>query len=77
LLFQYVEAFTKEAEGAVSEMEKLRQRLTRFTAGMRVSSAEEALSVNREAFDITLDLAQKVLQAGQSLIWRGKGRFCK
>lgn len=68
LLFQYVEAFTKEAEGAVSEMEKLRQRLTRFTAGMRVSSAEEALSVNREAFDITLDLAQKVLQAGQSLI---------
>lgn len=63
-LFQYVEAFTKEAEGAVSEMEKLRQRLTRFTAGMRVSSAEEALSVNREAFDITLDLAQKVLQAG-------------
>lgn len=63
-LLQYVEAFTKEAEGAVSEMEKLRQRLTRFTAGMRVSSAEEALSVNREAFDITLDLAQKVLQAG-------------
>lgn len=63
-LFQYVEAFTKEAEGAVSEMEKLRQRLTRFTAGVRVSSAEEALSVNREAFDITLDLAQKVLQAG-------------
>jgi len=65
-LFQYVEAFTKEAEGAVSEMEKLRQRLTRFTAGMRVSSAEEALSVNREAFDITLDLAQKVLQAGRT-----------
>jgi len=63
-LFQYVETFTKEAEGAVSEMEKLRQRLTRFTAGMRVSSAEEVLSVNREAFDITLDLAQKVLQAG-------------
>ena len=63
-LFQYVEAFTKEAEGAISEMEKLRQRLTRFTAGMRVSSAEEALSVNREAFDITRDLAQKVLQAG-------------
>jgi hypothetical protein len=63
-LFQYVEAFTKEAEGAVSEMEKLRQRLTRFTAGTRVSSAEEALSVNREAFDITLDLAQKVMQAG-------------
>jgi hypothetical protein len=45
-------------------MEKLRQRLTRFTAGMRVSSAEEALSVNWEAFDMTLDLAQKVLQAG-------------
>jgi hypothetical protein len=63
-LFQYVEAFAKEAEGAVSEMEKLRQRLARFTAGMRVSSAEEALSVNREAFNITLDLAQKVLQAG-------------
>ena len=61
-----MEAFTKEAEGAVSEMEKLRQRLTRFTAGMRVSSAEEALSVNREAFDITLDLAQKVLQAGRT-----------
>jgi hypothetical protein len=63
-LFQYVEAFTKEAEGAVSDLEKLRQRLTRLSAGMRVSSAEEALNINREAFETTKDLAHKVLQAG-------------
>jgi hypothetical protein len=63
-LFQYAEAFTKEAEGAVSELEKLRQQLTRFRAGVRVSSVEEALSFNREMFDTTKDLAHKVLQAG-------------
>ena len=61
---QYVEAFTKDAEGAVSDLEKLRQRLTRFRAGVRVSSVEEALSLNREMFDNTKDLAHKVLQAG-------------
>jgi hypothetical protein len=59
-----VEAFTKGAEGAVSDLEKLRQRLTRFRAGVRVSSVEEALSVNREMFDNTKDLAHKVLEAG-------------
>jgi hypothetical protein len=63
-LFQNIEAFTKQAESAVSELEKLRQRLARFSAGMRVSSAEEALCVNREAFDTTKALAHKVQQAG-------------
>lgn len=63
-LFQDVEAFTKETEGVVSDLEKLRQRLTRFRAGVRVSSVEEALSLNREMFDTTKDLAHKVLQAG-------------
>jgi hypothetical protein len=65
-LFQHVEAFTKEAEGAVSDLEKLRQRITRLSAGMRLSGAEEALRVSREAFDTTKDLAHKVLQAGLS-----------
>jgi hypothetical protein len=59
-----VEAFTKETEGVVSDLEKLRQRLTRFRAGVRVSSVEEALCLNREMFDTTKDLAHKVLQAG-------------
>jgi hypothetical protein len=63
-----VEAFTKEAEGVVSDLEKLRQRLTRFRAGVRVSSVEEALSFNREMFDTTKDLAHKVLQAGLFLL---------
>jgi hypothetical protein len=63
-LFQDVEAFTKETEGVVSDLEKLRQRLTRFRAGVRVSSVEEALSLNREMFDTTKDLAHRVLQAG-------------
>ncbi|PSN33370.1 hypothetical protein C0J52_23699 [Blattella germanica] len=56
---EYVEAFTKDAEGAVSDLEKLRQRLTRFRSGVRVSSVEEALCLNREMFDNTKDLAHK------------------
>lgn len=63
-LFQHVEAFIKEAEGVVSDLEKLRQQLTRFHAGVRVSSVEEALSFNREMFDTTKDLTHKVLEAG-------------
>jgi hypothetical protein len=63
-LFKDVEAFTKEAEGIVSDLEKLRQHLTRFRAGVRVSSVEESLSFNREMFDTTKDLAHEVLQAG-------------
>jgi hypothetical protein len=64
-----MEAFTKEAEGAVSDLEKLRQQLTRFCAGVRVSSAEEALTFNQEMFDTTKDLAHKVLQAGLFLLF--------
>jgi hypothetical protein len=59
-----VEAFTKEAESIVSDLEKLRQHLTRFRSGSRISSIEEALSLNREMFDTTKDLAHEVLQAG-------------
>lgn len=69
-LFQNIEAFTKQAESAVSELEKLRQRVARFSAGMRVSSAEEALCVNREAFDTTKALGHKVLQAGLSSLYQ-------
>jgi hypothetical protein len=62
--FQDVEAFAKEAESVVSDLEKLRQHLTRFRARARISSIEEALSLNREMFDTTKDLAHEVLQAG-------------
>jgi hypothetical protein len=64
-----MEAFTKEAEVAVSDLEKLRQQLTRFRTGVRVSSIEEALSLNREMFNTTKDLAHKVLQAGLFLLF--------
>ncbi|XP_021915283.1 SEC14 domain and spectrin repeat-containing protein 1, partial [Zootermopsis nevadensis] len=64
----HVEAFIKEAEGVVSDLEKLRQQLTRFHAGVRVSSVEEALSFNREMFDTTKDLTHKVLEAGKELL---------
>ncbi|KAJ8898123.1 hypothetical protein PR048_003483 [Dryococelus australis] len=64
----YLESFAKDAEVAMSELEKLRQRLTSFKSGVRVSSIEETLSFNTSMFQGVSDLTHKVLQAGAELL---------
>lgn len=61
--FQHVEEFVKSAEHAVSELERLRQRVG-GTQRLRLSTAEEVLMDSAEMYDNIRELTQQVLTAG-------------
>nr|CAD7256195.1 unnamed protein product [Timema shepardi] len=64
----FVESFFKDAEVSLTELERLRQRLSSFKSRVRVSSVEEALTINTAVFQGTTELAHQVLQAGPELM---------
>lgn len=64
LSFQQVEDFLKGAERGVSELERVRQRVSGPKQGIRLSTAEETLAESSYLFTDTKELAQRVLQAG-------------
>ncbi|XP_039286822.1 SEC14 domain and spectrin repeat-containing protein 1-B [Nilaparvata lugens] len=65
-----VEDFLKGAERGVSELERVRQRVSGPKQGIRLSTAEEKLSESAQVFTDTKHLAHKVLQSGKQLLDR-------
>ncbi|KAF4518528.1 hypothetical protein B566_EDAN004272 [Ephemera danica] len=68
LCLQFVESFSRDAEGVVSDLEKVRHRLTALAPGVRASSVEPALALSRDMFSATTDVTSKEEKRAEVLL---------